>query len=181
MSRLSIPTREEAPAGSQPILDAVHKQLGVVPKMFRLIAQSPVALQGFAANNGALTKALDVKTRERIALAVAQVNGCDYCLSAHTYLGLNLAKISPEEIALNRHGESGDAKANAAVKFAATVVRERGHVSDDDIKAVRDAGFSDGQIVEIISVTAENVFTNLLNTVAETDIDFPVVRAAEAA
>jgi uncharacterized peroxidase-related enzyme len=181
MSRLSIPTREEAPAGSQPILDAVHKQLGVVPNMFRLIAQSPVALQGFAANNGALTKALDVKTRERIALAVAQVNGCDYCLSAHTYLGLNLAKISPEEIALNRHGESGDAKANAAVKFAATVVRERGHVSDDDIKAVRDAGFSDGQIVEIISVTAENVFTNLLNTVAETDIDFPVVRAAEAA
>ncbi len=122
-----------------------------------------------------------MKTRERIALAVAQVDGCDYCLSAHTYLGLNLAKISPEEIALNRHGESGDAKANAAVKFAATVVRERGHVSDDDIKAVRDAGFSDGQIVEIISVTAENVFTNLLNTVAETDIDFPVVRAAEAA
>jgi uncharacterized peroxidase-related enzyme len=159
----------------------VHKQLGVVPNMFRLIAQSPVALQGFAANNGALTKALDVKTRERIALAVAQVNGCDYCLSAHTYLGLNHAKISPEEIALNRHGESGDAKGNAAVKFAARVVRERGHVSDDDIKAVRDAGFSDGQIVEIISVTAENIFTNLLNTVAETDIDFPVVRAAEAA
>jgi uncharacterized peroxidase-related enzyme len=181
MSRLSIPTREEAPAASQPMLDAVHKQLGVVPNMFRLIAQSPVALQGFAANNGALTKALDVKTRERIALAVAQVNGCDYCLSAHTYLGLNLAKISPEKIALNRHGESGDAKGNAAVKFAARVVRERGHVSDDDIKAVRDAGFSDGQIVEIISVTAENIFTNLLNTVAETDIDFPVVRAAEAA
>jgi uncharacterized peroxidase-related enzyme len=181
MSRLSIPTREEAPAASQPMLDAVHKQLGVVPNMFRLIAQSPVALQGFAANNGALTKALDVKTRERIALAVAQVNGCDYCLSAHTYLGLNLAKISPEEIALNRHGESGDARGNAAVKFATRVVRERGHVSDDDIKAVRDAGFSDGQIVEIISVAAENIFTNLLNTVAETDIDFPVVRAAEAA
>jgi uncharacterized peroxidase-related enzyme len=181
MSRLSIPTRDEAPAASQPILDAVNKQLGVVPNMFRLIARSPAALQGFAANNGALTKALDLKTRERIALAVAQVNGCDYCLSAHTYLGLNLAKISPEEIARNRHGESGDAKANAAVKFAATVVRERGHVSNADLQAVRDAGFSDGEIVEIIAVTAENVFTNLLNTVAETDIDFPVVRAAEAA
>jgi uncharacterized peroxidase-related enzyme len=180
MSRLSIPARDDVPEDSKPILDAVHKQLGVVPNMFRLIASSPAALQGFSANNGALTKTLDVKTRERIALAVAQVNGCDYCLSAHSYLGLNLAKISPEEVALNRKGGSADPKADAAVRFAAKVVRERGHVGDTDIKAVRDAGFNDGQIVEIISVVAENIFTNLLNVVAETDIDFPVVRASEA-
>ncbi len=181
MSRLAIPARDDVPETSKPILDTVHKQLGVVPNMFRLIAQSPAALQGFTANNAALTKTLDVKTRERIALAVAQVNGCDYCLSAHSYLGMNLAKISPEEIALNRKGESSDAKAHAAVRFAATVVRERGHVSTADIKAVRDAGFNDGQIVEILAVTAENIFTNLLTVVAETDIDFPVVRAGNAA
>jgi len=76
---------------------------------------------------------------------------------------------------------AGDAKANAAVSFAAKVVRDRGHVTDAGIKAVRDAGFSDGQIVEILAVTAENIFTNLLNVVAETDIDFPVVRAGDAA
>ncbi len=181
MSRLTIPARDDVPEASKPILDAVHKQLGVVPNMFRLIAASPAALQGFTGNNGALAKTLDVKTRERIALAVAQVNGCDYCLSAHSYLGLNLAKITPEEIALNRKGESGDAKADSAVRFAAKVVRERGHVSDGDIKAVRDAGFSDGQIVEIIAVTAENIFTNLLNVVAQTDIDFPVVHTAGGA
>ena len=181
MSRLTIPARDNVPEASRPILDAVQKQLGVVPNMFRLIAQSPAALQGFTANSGALTKALDVKTRERIALAVAQVNGCDYCLSAHSYLGLNFAKITPEEVALNRKGESGDAKANAAVSFAGKVVRERGHITEADIKAVRDAGFSDGQIVEILAVTAENVFTNLLNVVADTDIDFPVVRAGTAA
>ena len=181
MSRLAIPAREDVPEASKPILDAVHKQLGVVPNLFRLIAQSPAALQGFTANNGALTKTLDVKTRERIALAVAQVNGCDYCLSAHSYLGLNLAKISPEEIALNRKGESGDARANAAVNFAAKVVRERGHITEADIKAVRDAGFGNGQIVEILAVTAENIFTNLLNVVAETDIDFPIVRAGSDA
>jgi alkylhydroperoxidase family enzyme len=99
---------------------------------------------------------------------------------AHSYLGLNLAKLSPEEVALNRKGESGDAKANAAVHFAAKVVRKRGHVSEADIEAVRDAGYSDGQIVEILAVTAENIFTNLLNMVAETDIDFPVVRAGDA-
>lgn len=181
MSRLTIPARDDVPEASRPILDAVEKQLGVVPNMFRLIAASPAALQGFVGNNGALARTLDVKTRERIALAVAQVNGCDYCLSAHSFLGLNLAKITPEEIALNRKGQSGDAKAGAAVHFAAKVVRERGQVDDADIKAVRDAGFTDGQIVEIIAVAAENVFTNLLNVVAQTDIDFPVVLAAEAA
>jgi uncharacterized peroxidase-related enzyme len=181
MSRLAVPGRDDVPEASKPILDAVHKQLGVVPNLFRLIAGSPAVLQGFTANSGALAKTLDVKTRERIALAVAQVNGCDYCLSAHSYLALNLAKISPEEIALNRKGESGDAKADAAVRFAAKVVRERGHVATADIKAVRDAGFDDSQIVEIIAVTAENIFTNLLNEVAETEIDFPVVRAADAA
>ena len=181
MSRLAIPARDDVPEASKPTLDAVHKQLGAVPNMYRLIAQSPAVLQGFAANNGALTKTLDVKTRERIALAVAQLNGCDYCLSAHSYLGLNLAKISPEEVTLNRKGESGDAKANAAVRFAAKVVRERGHITEADIKAVRDAGFSDGQIIEILAVTAENIFTNLLNVVAETDIDFPVVHASDAA
>ena len=181
MSRLAIPARDDVPEASKPILDAVHKQLGAVPNMFRLLAQSPGALQGFTANNGALTKTLDVKMRERIALAVAQLNGCDYCVSAHSYLGLNLAKISPEEVALNRKGKSSDAKANAAVSFAAKVVRERGHISEADIKSVRDAGFSDGQIVEILAVTAENIFTNLLNVVADTDIDFPVVRAGNAA
>lgn len=180
MSRLTIPARDDVPEASKQILDAVHKQLGVVPNMFRLIAQSPAALQGFTANNGALAKTLDVKTRERIALAVAQANGCDYCLSAHSYLGLNLAKITPEEVALNRKGSSGDPKANAAVSFAVKVVLERGHITDADVEAVRDAGFTDGQIVEILAVTAENIFTNLLNVVAQTDIDFPVVHASEA-
>ena len=181
MSRLAIPARDEVPEASRPILDAVQKQLGVVPNMFRLIAQSTAALQGYTANSGALARTLDVKTRERIALAVAQVNGCDYCLSAHSYLALNLAKITPEEIALNRRGASGDVKADSAVGFAAKLVRERGHVTAADVQAVRDAGYTDAEVVEIVAVTAENVFTNLLNVVADTDIDFPVVYARDAA
>jgi len=181
MSRISVPTREAAPEASKPLLDAVEKQLGVVPNLFRLVSLSPFALQGFLAMNGALAKTLDVKTRERIALAVAQINGCNYCLSAHTYLGLNLAKIDADEIALNRNGASSDAKANAAVAFAAKVTRSRGNVSDADIKAVKVAGFTDAQIVEIVAVVAENVFTNFINIVAQTEIDFPVVKASEAA
>lgn len=181
MSRINIPALNEAPADSKPILNVVHEQLGVVPNLFRLIANSPVALSAFTGFQSTLGKTLDVKTRERIALAVAQVNGCDYCLSAHTYLGLNLAKISPEEIALNRQGASNDRKAHAAVSFAAQVTRQRGHVSDKDIAAVREAGYSDAQIVEIVALVAENSFTNFLNEVAKTDIDFPAVRADQAA
>ena len=181
MSRIAVPTRDAAPAASQPILDAVNKQLGVVPNLFRLAAISPAALAGMAGLSGALSKALDVKMRERIAIATAQVNGCDYCLSAHTYLGLNLARITPEEIALNRKGASGDAKADAAVQFAARVAQTRGKVSDADLAAVKLAGFSEPQVVEIVAVVAENFLTNLLNNVADTDIDFPVVLTAEAA
>jgi uncharacterized peroxidase-related enzyme len=181
MSRLPIPARDDAPAASQPILDAVHTQFGVVPNLYRLAALSPAGLAGIASLNAALAKILDVKTRERIAIAVAQVNGCDYCLSAHTYLGVNLAKISPDEAARNRAGASSDPKADAAVRFAAKVAKSRGKVSDDDIRAVKLAGWTDAQVVEITLVVAENFLTNLLNNVADTEIDFPVVRTAEAA
>jgi len=181
VSRITIPAREDAPEKSQPLFDAVEKQLGVVPNLFRLIGNSPAALEGYLGLNGALGRTLDAKTRERIALATAQANGCDYCLSAHTYLGLNLAKLDDVEIALNRTGHSGDAKADAAVAFARKVLDTRGRVSDADLAEVRLAGFSEAQVVEIVAAVAVNVLTNYVNNVAETDIDFPVVLAAEAA
>jgi uncharacterized peroxidase-related enzyme len=181
MSRLTIPAREDAPAKSQPLLDAVEKQLGIVPNLFRLVGTSSASLEGYLGLNGALGSTLDAKTRERIAIAVAQANGCDYCLSAHSYLGLNIAKINEAEIALNRAGHSGDAKADAAVVFARKVLDSRGRVSDADLAAVRLAGFSEPQVIEIVTNVALNVLTNYVNNVAETDIDFPVVRTAQAA
>jgi len=181
MSRLTIPARETAPAKSQPLLDAVEKQLGVVPNLFRLVGSSPAALEGYLGLNGALGRTLDAKTRERIALSIAQANGCDYCLSAHSYLGLNLAKIDETEIALNRAGHSGDAKADAAVVFARKILDARGKVSDADIAEVRLAGFTEAQVIEITATVALNVLTNYINNVADTDIDFPVVLAAQAA
>ncbi|MES1974969.1 MAG: carboxymuconolactone decarboxylase family protein [Pseudomonadota bacterium] len=181
MSRLTIPAREDAPAAAQPLLDAVEKQLGVVPNLFRLVAISPAALEGYLGLNAALGRTLDAKTRERIAITIAQANGCDYCLSAHSYLGLNLAKIDEAEITLNRAGHSGDAKADAAVVFARQVLASRGKVGDADIAAVRLAGFSEAQVIEIVASVALNVLTNYINNVAETEIDFPVVLAAQAA
>ena len=180
MSRLVVPAREDAPVASQPLLDAVEKQLGSVPNLFRLIGSSPAALEGFLALSGALGRTLDNKTRNRIALATAEANGCDYCLSAHSYLGTHMAKLDDAEMALNRHGRSGDPKADAALAFARKVALSRGQVSDADLAAVRLAGYTDAQVVDIVANVVVNVFTNFLNNVAQTDIDFPVVHAEAA-
>jgi len=183
MSRIHTPASvDAAPEAAQAALTQVGKQLGTVPNLFRLVANSPAALEGYLGLSGALAKGrLPAQTRERVALAVAQQNGCDYCLSAHTYIAANLAKLSPEEIAASRAGRSSDAKADAAVKFALAVLAAKGHVADADISAVKAAGYDDGQIVEIVQHVALNVFTNYMNSVAETAIDFPVVTASKAA
>ena len=125
--------------------------------------------------------ALPAATRERIALAVAEVNGCDYCLSAHTYIGKNLAHLDDAEITANRSGASNDPKADAAVRFAAKIVRQRGQVSEGDLAAVKRAGYADAQVLEIIMHVAINTFTNYVNEVLGTEIDFPVVTARKAA
>ena len=181
MSRIAIPAKDASPSQSRPLLDAVERQLGSVPNLFRLVGNSPAALEGYLGLSGALGKTLDAKTRERIALAVAETNGCDYCLSAHAYLGEHLAKLSPEEIALARDGGSSDARAAAAVAFAKQVAEARGKVSDDALARVRAAGYRDSEIIEIVGHVALNFLTNIFNNVAKTDIDFPVVAARKAA
>jgi len=182
MPRLPTPASIEAsPTAAQPLLHAVEKQLGVVPNLFRVVGNSPAALEGYLGLNGALGKGeLEAATRERIALAVAEVNACDYCLSAHTYLGKNLAKLSEAEIAANRDGMSTDSKADAAVRFAVKLVKARGHVSDADVQAVKKAGYNDAQVIEIVLHVALNTLTNYVNEVAKTEIDFPVVTAKAA-
>jgi uncharacterized peroxidase-related enzyme len=183
MPRLATPaTIADAPEASRPLLEAVAKQLGTVPNMFRAIALSPQALKAYLDMSGALGHgALPAATRERIALAVAEINGCGYCLSAHTYLGRNLAKLDDAEITANRNGASNEPKADAAVRFAAKVARARGQVSDADFAAVQAAGYSDAQIIEIVQHVALNTFTNLFNEVFQTEIDFPVVTPRQAA
>lgn len=183
MSRIAIPASiDAAPEASQPLLAAVEKQLGTVPNLFRLAAVSPAALEGYLGLSGALGKGrLPAATRERVALAVAEFNRCGYCLSAHSYLGTNLAKLSAEEIARNRAGGSLDAKADAAVRFAVKVAEARGRVSDEDLTSVRAAGYEDAQIIEIVQHVALNIWTNYLNEMARTEIDFPVVTPGVAA
>ena len=139
----------------------MKKQLGSVPNLFRLVSNSPAALEGYLGLSGALAKGtLPAPTRERIALAVAEVNGCDYCLSAHSYLAKNLAKLDAAEITANRMGTSNDPKADAAVRFATRIVRDRGHVNDEALRSVKLAGYDDAQVIEIVLHVALNTWTN---------------------
>jgi len=182
MNRIAIPSPDQTPAASIPLLDAVKKQLGVVPNLMKMVGNSPAALEGYLSLNSALNKGeLNAKTHERIALAIAEINGCSYCLSAHTYLGKNVAKLDDAEIAQNRNGSSSDPKAAAAVHFAARVAYERGHVSDADLNAVKAAGYNQAEIVEMVLHVALNTLTNYINEVAQTEIDFPKVDVRKVA
>ena len=179
MSRIAIPASIDAsPAASKPLLEAVNAQLGSVPNLFRLVGNSPAALEGYLGLSGALAKGVvGAKTRERIALAVAEHNGCDYCLSAHTYLGERLAKLDPTELDAARHARSAEPKVEASLRFASAVMEAHGHVSTSALDEVRRAGYSDAEIVEIVLHVALNTLTNYVNSVASTEVDFPRVAA----
>ncbi|TCV90578.1 carboxymuconolactone decarboxylase family protein [Sulfurirhabdus autotrophica] len=182
MSRISIPTLEQSIDASRPLLAAVEKQLGVVPNLMKLVGHSPAALEGYLSLNGALAKGkLNVQLRELIAMAVAEFNGCDYCLSAHDYLSRNVAKLSDSEIQSARDVFSHDGHTHAALRFARRVAETRGRVSDHDLATVLDAGFDEASVIEIVVSVALNVLTNYVNNVAQTDIDFPKVTARLAA
>ncbi len=177
MSRIPTATSiETAPPAARPLLEAVGKQLGSVPNMFRIIANSPAGLEGYLGLNAALGKgALDARTRARLALVVAELNGCGYCLAAHTYLGRAVTKLDDAELGANRAASSADPKAQAALRFAAKLVEARGHVSAADVEALSSAGYDHAQIVEIVLHVALNTLTNYVNTALATELDFPAV------
>ena len=166
-----VPTKETAPAATKPILERYERNLGVTPNFFSLIARSPDVLSAEANMHAILGKSLGHDTRERIHIMTAEVNGCNYCLSVHTYVGGKFNRMSQEDMELNREGHSTDPKADAAVQFAYQVAKNRGHVTDADFAAVRAAGFSDEQIIDIVAETAFSFTTNLFNNTFQTDID----------
>jgi uncharacterized peroxidase-related enzyme len=181
VSRIQPIDPRTASGEAKQLLDAVQSQLGATPNFIRVLARSPKALGGFLGlYAGVGASSIDLATRERIALAVAEGNACDYCVAAHTAIGRG-AGLSNEEMRRNREGGSVDAKAAAAVAFARALNDHRGEVTTSEFEAVRRAGYDDAQIVEIIAMVAMNVFTNLLGKSVRVDIDFPKVPLLKAA
>src|SRR3954469_7451377 len=152
MPRSAALRPEQVPADSKPTLDGFTKSIGFTPNMMAAFAQSPIAFNAWASLLGSLSKTLDVKTRDSIGLAVSEVNGCDYCLTVHSFTAEHMAKLTADEIILARKGHATDPKRNAAVQFARKVIQARGHVDDADVKAVREAGHTEANIMEIVAL-----------------------------
>ncbi|HEX7987978.1 MAG TPA: carboxymuconolactone decarboxylase family protein [Duganella sp.] len=175
MSRIAIIDNSNANAEQQALLDAIQGQLGMVPNFLKVFANSPVALRAFLGLHGvAGAGSLDLQTRERIALALAQQNACEYCVSAHTAIGRK-SGLTGDEIGAARNGGSEDAKAAIAVKFATSLMEKKGEVSAVEFGQLRNAGFSDSDIVEIITHVGMNFLTNILGKASQVEIDFPRV------
>ena len=181
MSRINVVTTDNANAEQQALLNAIQSQLGMVPNFLKVFANSPAALRAFLGLHGiAGAGSLDAATRERIALALAEQNGCQYCLSAHTAIGRK-AGLDGEEIDANRAGTSQDAKAAVAVKFARSLIASKGEVTTAELLEMRNAGYSESDIVEVITHAGMNFLTNILGKASRVEIDFPKVELKLAA
>ena len=178
MARTAALNMEQVPDESKPTVGAFTKNIGFTPNMMATFAQSPIAFNAWATLLGSLSKALDVKTRDSIGLAVSEVNGCNYCLTVHSFTAEHMAKLPADEIILARKGHAADPKRDAAVQFARKVIETRGHVSDADLKAVRDAGYTDANVMEIVALVAMYSLTNFFNNVFDPEKDFPTVTPA---
>jgi uncharacterized peroxidase-related enzyme len=173
MPRLNVVEPGQASGKTQELMDAAKKKMGSVPNILKGMGNSPAALGAYMGMSGAVGEGeLDGKTREAIALRIAEKNECTYCLAAHSAIG-KMQGLDQEELLASRKGDSGDAKRKAAVQFAERILDTNGFVADQDLQAVRDAGFSDSAIAEIVANVALNIYTNLFNHVNETEVDFP--------
>ena len=181
MSRLPAIQTETASGKAKQLLEAVQAKLKITPNMTRVMANSPAVLEGYLAFSGALAGgSLPAKLREELALAVGEQNACQYCVSAHTAIG-KLTGLTDGEIDQARDARSNSPKNAAALAFARQVLAGKGQVTDAEFEAVRKAGFSEGEIAEIIAHVALNVFTNYFNLAAQVEVDFPKITLRRAA
>lgn len=175
MSRLTAVDLKQATGKAKELLDGVQAKIGMTPNLMRGLANSPAALQAYLDFSGALAGGLlDPKVREQIALTIGTANGCEYCVSAHTAIGKG-AGLSSDELTAARQAASTNARAKAALQFARAVLETKGHVPDDAWQNLKAAGYSEGEVVEIVAHVGLNIFTNYFNHVAQTAIDFPKV------
>lgn len=180
MTRIQALNTDSAPQASRALLEGVRKKLGMVPNLYATLAHSPAALSATLGFGQALGGGLLSTTeQERIALLTGQVNGCDYCLAAHTMIAKS-AGLSLEETIASREGRSADAKAQALLDFTSAVLARRGFVETSELEAFRRAGYTDGHAFEVIANIAKNVLTNYANHLAGTEVDFPAAPVLQA-
>jgi uncharacterized peroxidase-related enzyme len=177
MSRLSAIKPDAATGATAEIFAKIRKAVGKVPNAYATIGtHSPEALGALLSVEGVIAAGtLSKPDVEAIKLAVSEVAGCDYCIAAHTMIG-KFAGLAPEAMKQIRAGApTGDAKRDALVHFVRLLVNTRGTVPENEVNAIREAGYTERQIIEIGLAVATITFTNLVNRVNDTTLDFPAV------
>ncbi|MEP2276185.1 MAG: carboxymuconolactone decarboxylase family protein [Reichenbachiella sp.] len=178
MIRLNALSSEQASGKTKELFEGINSKLGTVPNMMRTMGNSSAVLEGYLNLSGALAKgALGGKMGELIAMTVAEANACNYCLSAHAFIGEKMVSLNRSDLMSARVASHTDSRTKAGLEFAKTLVEKKGVTNDADVDTVRNAGYSEGEIVEIIAHVALNVFTNYMNNTANTEVDFPLVEA----
>jgi len=177
MSRIHTPALETATGATAEVYAQIRKAIGQVPNTFAAIgAHGPAALKTILQADAVLAAgSLSKQDQETIKLAVSEAAGCDYCVAAHSLLG-KLAGLAPEVLKHIRDGRpTGDARRDALVRFVRLLARTSGTITDDEFAAIRAAGYSDAQLVDISLAIAVTSFTNIFNRINDTAIDFPAV------
>ncbi len=173
MQRIPALDIDDAPADSRPVMEQIKGKFGKVPNIFASAANSPAALKALMGCFGALEGGkLNGLPHEAIALRVGQMNGCHYCSAAHTAKA-RMAGASVEQTLDFRRGKADDARLQALLDLAARLNEKRGALADDELQAARDAGLNDEEIMEALAIVVLNVFTNTINALVQTDLDFP--------
>jgi uncharacterized peroxidase-related enzyme len=181
MNRIAQLDPSQATGRTQQLFNGVQAKLGVVPNLFRVVGNSPAALEAYLGFTGAMANGvLNARVREQIALAVAETNLCGYCLSAHSFIGGKVG-LTDRDIADARRATAATDKTDAILKLARNIVVQRGELADADLQSARQSGVNDAEIVEVLANVALNLFTNYVNHVARTVVDFPEVKPAEPA
>lgn len=181
MQRISALNPDTTTGKSKELFDAVHKKFGVVPNMVRTMGNSPAVLNAYLSFSGALdASSIGATLNKLIALAVANANRCDYCNAIHGYLAEHLLKIDGETVVLARAADSKEDKIQKALEFAIALTQKRGHVEKADVETLKEAGYNDAQIAEIVAAVSLNIFTNYFNTALDVAVDFPKAEFAES-
>ncbi|QKJ30535.1 carboxymuconolactone decarboxylase family protein [Mucilaginibacter mali] len=182
MQRITALNPEATTGASKELFNAIQTKLGMIPNMMRTMGNSPAVLEGYLGLNNALGKSsIGGKLGQLLAITVANANSCTYCNSAHNFIGEKMMHIDAASLKAAHEGRSGDAKIQAALDFARILVEKKGLVNDADVNALKNAGYSEAAIAEIIAHVGLNIFTNYFNNAADVLNDFPVADLLESA
>ncbi len=174
MARIKLLRPEEVHPNGQEAIDATQKRLGRVPNMMRAMANSPAVLNGYLRVHASLAEGtLPPKLREIIAVLVAHYNDCDYCLAAHTE-AVKRFHFSETDILRAFDGKAVDPKTEAAIRFVLDILHTHGGIGQEELDAVRSAGYTDGEVAELVAVTAAQFYANFFNRAFATELDFPL-------